>query len=101
MNLNPFIILICQCINIYLFFLLIYIIINWLLFFKVINLNNLNFRKIYYSVEEIARVLLDKICIILDKMNIKKFINIDISPIIAYLLLTFIKNVLISYFYVR
>lgn len=96
MNLNPFIILVCQSINIYLYSLLIYLVINWLRYFNLIKLNNLKFRQLYYSLERLHEEILGRV-----RNYISLFGNIDISPIIVYLILNFCKNILITYFYVR
>ena len=84
--------LIIQIINLYKLVLLIYIIATWLISFNIINTSN----RFIYSVMEI----LYKLCepsLRLVRKYVPSFGNIDISPIIVYLLLWFIQSLLIEY----
>ena len=84
--------LIIQIINLYKLVLLIYIIATWLISFNVINTSN---RFIYSAME-----ILYKLCepsLRLVRKYVPTFSNIDISPIIVYLLLWFIQSLLIEY----
>ena len=84
--------LIIQIINLYKLVLLIYIIATWLINFNIINTSN----RFVYNVIEI----LYKLCepsLRLVKKYVPNFGNIDISPIIVYLLLWFLQNLLIEY----
>ena len=84
--------LIIQIINLYKFILLIYIIATWLINFNLINTSN----RFIYSVMEV----LYKLCepsLRLVRRYVPLFGNIDISPIIVYLLLWFFQNLLIEY----
>ena len=84
--------LIIQIISLYKLALLIYIIATWLINFNIINTSN----RLVYNVVEI----LYKLCepsLKLVRKYIPNFGNIDISPIIVYLLLWFLQNLLIEY----
>ena len=84
--------LIIQIINLYKLVLLIYIIATWLISFNVINTSN---RFIYSAME-----ILYKLCepsLRLVRKYVPAFGNVDISPIIVYLLLWFIQSLLIEY----
>ncbi|MBO6468693.1 MAG: YggT family protein [Pelagibacteraceae bacterium] len=84
--------LIIQIINLYKLVLLIYIIATWLISFNIINTSN----RFIYSVMEILYRLSEP-SLRLVRKYVPAFGNIDISPIIVYLLLWFIQSLLIEY----
>ena len=84
--------LIVQIINLYKFVLLIYIIATWLISFNIINTSN---RLIYTAMEFLYKLCEPSLRIV--RKYIPNFGNIDISPIIVYLLLWFIQSLLIEY----
>ena len=84
--------LIIQIINLYKLVLLIYIIATWLISFNIINTSN---RFIYSAMEILSR--LSEPSLRLVRKYVPTFGNIDISPIIVYLLLWFIQSLLIEY----
>ena len=84
--------LIIQIINLYKLVLLIYIIATWLISFNIINTSN----RFIYSVMEILYKLSEP-SLRLVRKYVPTFGNIDISPIIVYLLLWFIQSLLIEY----
>ena len=84
--------LIIQIINLYKLVLLIYIIATWLISFNIINTSN---RYIYSAMEILYR--LSEPSLRLVRKYVPTFGNIDISPIIVYLLLWFIQSLLIEY----
>ena len=84
--------LIIQIINLYQFVLLIYIITTWLVSFNIINTSN---RFIYSMMEVLYRLCEPSLRFI--KQFLPNFGSIDISPVIVYLLLWFIKSLLIEY----
>ena len=84
--------LIVQIINLYKFVLLIYIIATWLISFNIINTSN----RFVYSVMEVLYRLCEP-SLRLVRKYVPNFGNIDISPIIVYLLLWFIQSLLIEY----
>ena len=84
--------LIIQIINLYQFILLIYIIATWLLNFNIINSSN----RIVYSVME-AMYRLCEPSLKLVRKYVPNFGTVDISPIVVYLGLWFLKSLLIEY----
>ena len=84
--------LIIQIINLYQFLLLVYIIATWLVNFNIINTSN----RFVYSIMGILYRLCEPSLNIV-RRYIPNFGNIDISPIIVYLLLWFIQSLLIEY----
>ena len=84
--------LIIQIINLYQFLLLVYIIATWLVNFNIINTSN----RFVYSIMEILYRLCEPSLNIV-RRYIPNFGNIDISPVIVYLGLWFIKNLIIEY----
>ena len=89
---NSLLSLIIQIIDLYKLVLLIYIIATWLVNFNRINTSN----KFIYSL----MVTMYKLCepsLKLVRKYIPNFGNIDISPVIVYLGLWFLKSLLIEY----
>ena len=84
--------LIIQIINLYQFLLLVYIIATWLVNFNIINTSN----RFVYSIMEILYRLCEP-SLRLVRQYLPSFGSIDISPVIIYLLLWFIKSLLIEY----
>jgi len=84
--------LIVQIINLYKFVLLIYIIATWLISFNIINTSN---RFVYSAMEFLYRLCEPSLRLV--RKYVPNFGNIDISPIIVYLLLWFIQSLLIEY----
>ena len=84
--------LILQVINLYQFILIIYIIVTWLLNFNIINSTN---RFVYIVMEAMYRLCEPSLKLV--RKYIPSFGSIDISPIIVYLGLWFIKSLLIEY----
>ena len=89
---NSLLALIIQIINLYKFVLLIYIIAIWLINFNIINTSN---RFIYTAMEFLYKLCEPSLRIV--RKYVPNFGNIDISPIIVYLLLWFIQSLLIEY----
>ena len=84
--------LIIQIINLYKLVLLIYIIATWLISFNIINTSN---RFIYSAMEILYRLCEPSLRLV--RKYVPAFGNIDISPIIVYLLLWFMQSLLIEY----
>ena len=84
--------LIIQIIDLYKLVLLIYIIATWLISFNIINTSN---RFIYSAMEILYRLIEPSLRLV--RKYVPAFGNIDISPIIVYLLLWFIQSLLIEY----
>ena len=84
--------LIIQIINLYQFLLLVYIIATWLVNFNIINVSN---RFVYSIMGVLYRLCEPSLNIV--RRYIPNFGNIDISPVIVYLGLWFLKNLIIEY----
>ena len=84
--------LIIQIINLYQFLLLVYIIATWLVNFNIINTSN---RFVYSIMEVLYRLCEPSLNIV--RRYIPNFGNLDISPVIVYLGLWFLKNLIIEY----
>ena len=84
--------LIIQVINLYQFILIIYIIAMWLVNFNIINTSN---RFVYSLIEAMHRLCEPSLRLV--RKYLPNFGTIDISPIIVYLLLWFLKSLLIEY----
>jgi len=97
MNINPFISLISQGIGIYVFFLMVYLVLDWLIHFSIIDNRNHYVQKVHYTLHKITEPVLRKI----RQYIPTKFGNIDIAPVVLILLLNFIKNILYTYLYVK
>ena len=84
--------LIIQIINLYKFVLLIYIITTCLISFNIINTSN---RFVYTAMDFLYRLCEPSLRLV--RKYVPNLGNIDISPIIVYLLLWFIQSLLIEY----
>ena len=84
--------LIIQIINLYQFVLIIYIIATWLVSFNIINTSN---HLVYSVMKTLYRLCEPSFRYI--RQYLPNFGSIDISPIIVYLLLWFLKSLLIEY----
>ena len=84
--------LIIQIIDLYKLVLIVYIIVTWLIAFNVINTTN----RFVYSIMEILYRLSEP-SLRLVRRYVPTFGNLDISPVIVYLLLWFLQSLLIEY----
>jgi len=84
--------LIIQIINLYQFVLLIYIVSTTLINFNIINTSN----RLVYSVMD-AMYRLCEPSLKLVRKYLPSFGSVDLSPIVVYLLLLFLKSLLIEY----
>ena len=84
--------LIIRIIDLYQFILLIYIIATWLINFKIVNTSN---RLVYRIMDILYRLCEPSLRFI--RQYLPNLGTIDISPIIVYMLLWFIKSLLIEY----
>ena len=89
---NSLLALIIQIINLYQFILLIYIIMTWLISFNIINTSN---RFIFSMMNALFRLCEPSLRLV--RQYLPNLGAIDISPVIVYLLLWFIKSLLIEY----
>jgi len=84
--------LIIEIIQLYQFVLIVYIIATWLIAFNIVNTSN----RFVYSIMDILYRLSEP-SLRLVRRYIPTFGNIDISPIIVFILLIFIKKLLVEY----
>jgi len=84
--------LIIQIINLFQFILIIYIVGTWLVNFNVINTSN---RFVYSVMEAMYRLCEPSLNFV--RRYLPAFGSIDLSPIVVYLGLWFIKSLLIEY----
>tara|TARA_B100000401_G_C52345382_1_gene503055 strand:+ start:219 stop:500 length:282 start_codon:yes stop_codon:yes gene_type:complete len=84
--------LIIQLINLYQFILIVYIIGTWLLNFNIINASN---RLVFTLMDAMYRLCEPSLNIV--RKYLPSFGSLDLSPIIVYLGLWFIKSLLIEY----
>jgi len=84
--------LLIQIIDLYKLVLIVYIIATWLIAFNIINTSN----RFIYSLMEIVHRLSEP-SLRLVRKYIPTFGNIDLSPIVVFLLLWFLQSLLIEY----
>ena len=84
--------LLIQIISLYQFVLVVYIISTWLVNFNIINTSN---RFVYTLMDFMYRLCEPSLNLV--RKYIPAFGSVDLSPIIVYLLLWFIKSLLIEY----
>ena len=89
---NSLLSLLIQIIDLYKLVLIVYIIVTWLIAFNIINTTN----RFVYSIMEILYRLSEP-SLRLVRRYVPTFGNIDISPIIVFLLLWFLQSLLIEY----
>ena len=89
---NSLLALLIQFINLYQFILIIYIISTWLINFNIINTSN---RFVYIIIDALYKLCEPSLRFV--RQYLPNLGRIDISPIIVYLLLWFIKSLLIEY----
>ena len=94
MNLNPFIDLIIVVLKLYTWVLVAWIIVSWLLHFNIINRYSNFVAKLSQVLYQLTQPVLRPI-----QRVLPNFGGIDISPIIVFLIIRFIINVLYTYFY--
>ena len=93
MDAHPLLWLIDYIIGLYKLVLIIYIIATWLINFNVINTSN---QFVYTAMAFLYRLCEPSLRLV--KNYIPNFGNIDISPIIVFILLTFFQKILFYYF---
>ena len=84
--------LVIQIINLFQFVLIIYIILTWLVNFNIINTGN---RFVYSILDALYRLCEPSLNFV--RRYLPTFGAIDLSPIVVYLALWFIKSLLIEY----
>lgn len=94
MNINPFIDLIATVVNLYSLALVVSIILNWLIYFDIINKNQPIISKAREVLYRVTEPVLKYV-----KKYMPLIASIDFSPLILFLLLRFFVSVLYTYFY--
>ncbi len=89
---NSLLYLIIQIINLFQFVLIIYIILTWLVSFNIINTGN---RFVYSILDALYRLCEPSLNFV--RRYLPTFGAIDLSPIVVYLSLWFLKSLLIEY----
>ena len=89
---NSLLALLIQIIDLYKLVLIFYIIATWLIAFNIINTSN----RLVYSLMEILYRLCEP-SLRWVRRYVPTFGNIDISPIIVFLLLWFLQSLLVEY----
>ena len=89
---NSLLYLIIQIINLFQFVLIIYIVLTWLVSFNVINTGN---RFVYSILDALYRLCEPSLNFV--RRYLPTFGAIDLSPIVVYLALWFIKSLFIEY----
>ena len=84
--------LIIQIINLYQLVLLIYIIATWLISFNIVNTSN---RLVFGIMDALYRLCEPSLKLV--RQYMPNLGSIDISPVIVYFLLWFIKSLIIEY----
>ena len=96
MNFNPFVNLLLMILTLYEWALIIYIVMGWLFYFEIINPMQPLVRKIY----EVLKKVLDPVL-----RQIRRFVppisGVDLSPIVMFIGIFFLQDVIITYFYYR
>ncbi|AIL65515.1 YGGT family protein [Rickettsiales bacterium Ac37b] len=94
MNINPAIDLIAQIISLYNLILIVWIIMSWLVYFNILNKHQPLVQKLMHALTKLVEPVLNYI-----RNYIPTIGGIDLSAIVLFLALGFIKNVLYTYFY--
>ena len=89
---NSLLYLIIQIINLFQFILIVYIILTWLVNFNIINTGN---RFVYSILDTLYRLCEPSLNLV--RRYLPNFGALDLSPIVVYLSLWFIKSLLIEY----
>ncbi len=89
---NSLLYLFIQIINLFQFILIVYIILTWLVNFNIINTGN---RFVYSILDALYRLCEPSLNFV--RRYIPTFGSIDLSPIVVYLALWFVKSLLIEY----
>ena len=89
---NSLLALLIQIIDLYKLVLIFYIIATWLVAFNIINTSN---RFVYSLMEILYRLCEPSLRWV--RRYVPRFGNIDISPIIVFLLLWFLQSLLVEY----
>lgn len=98
--LKPFVDLICDVISLIELALGIWIILGLLIHFDIVNRASPIVNKVYATLSRLLDPLLNPIRNVIEKY-LTRFGGMDLSPIILWLLLRFLRSALISWFYIE
>ena len=94
MNLNPFIDLLAMVLRFYAWILIGHIALTWLIYFEILNRYNNAVHKINEVLYGLTEPVLRRV-----RRYIPSIGGVDISPVVVFLLIQFVVNVLYTYFY--
>lgn len=94
MNINPFIDLIATVLNLYMAVILVHIVITWLMYFDILNRYNRVILRINDILYRLTEPVLSRIRRVLPLIS-----GIDLSPIVALILVRFFISLLYTYLY--
>lgn len=94
-NLNPFINLISSILSLYTICLIVYVVMHYLFLFKVINPYNQFVQQVNRFLVRILEPVLGKIRNYIPSIN-----GIDLSVLVLFLGIYFVRDILYTYFYV-
>ena len=94
MNLNPFVNLLLMILTLYEWALIIYIILGWLIYFGIVNRSQPLVAKVYEVLSRVLEPIMQYIRKVVPPIS-----GIDLSAIVFFLGIYFLKDVLVTYFY--
>ncbi|RYE11710.1 MAG: YggT family protein [Rickettsiales bacterium] len=94
MNLNPFIDLLANILDLYKFAITVWIILSWLIAFGIVNRHQNFVERVMYMLRRLIDPVLEYI-----RRYIPNVAGIDLSAIVLFLLIGFVKNLLYTYLY--
>jgi len=96
--LDPFVLLIGNVISLINIALIVWVVIGLLMQFEIINRHNHIVQRVYFTLSKLFEPMLQPIRRFLGRL-LPDFGGIDLSPIVLFLLLTFVNDLLFSWFY--
>ena len=96
--LDPFVLLIGNVISLINIALIVWVVIGLLMQFEIINRHNHIVQRVYFTLSKLFEPMLQPIRRFLGRL-LPDLGGIDLSPIVLFLLLAFVNDVLFSWFY--
>lgn len=96
MNFNPFVNLLGMILHLYEWALIIYIVMGWLMYFDIINRGQTFVAKVY----EVLSRILEPVLLYIRRV-VPPISGIDLSAIVMFLGIFFLRDMLYTYFYYR
>lgn len=94
MNINPFIDLLASILTLYKWLLILWVILSWGISLEIVNRYNVIIQRIMYFTGKLIQPILSYI-----QRYIPPIAGIDLSVLLLFLLLTFTRSALYTYFY--